>query len=318
VPGHPGIEGRDRKKALGPAARRELVDYGHKRHGVSKRRACKLFGIRESVYYYTPLQKDDGKVREALAELAEVNTRWGFWMMHYRLRELGHEWNHKKVYRIYTEMGLNLRRTYKRRLPSRVKEPLVQPLYANLTWSMDFMQDGLNGGISFRSFNVIDDFNREALNITIDRSINSKRVVRELDRLIEWRGRPKRLRVDNGPEFVARAVRDWCDSNAIELKFIQKGKPSQNGYVERFNRTYRTEVLDCYAFETMEQAKVMTSAWMWMYNNERPHGSLAYNAPTKFALKYGYLKREIPTFQHDISIDNNDWKSLVLNTTKTG
>ncbi len=284
---------------------------------MSKRRACKLFGIRESVYYYTPRPGDDGEVREALAELAETNTRWGFWMMHHRLRELGHLWNHKKVYRIYTGMGLNLRRKYKRRLPSRIKEPLVQPLYANLTWSMDFMQDGTDGGIPFRSFNVIDDFNREALNITIDRSINSKRVIRELDRLIEWRGKPKRLRVDNGPEFVAQAMKDWCEGNGIELKFIQKGRPSQNGYVERFNRTYRTEVLDCYAFETIEQAKLMTSAWMWMYNNERPHSSLAYNPPTRFALKYGYLKREIPTFQHDISTNKN-WKNLVLDTTKTG
>lgn len=266
------------------------------------------------------MPRDDDRVREQLAELALVNTRWGFWMMHHRLRELGHGWNHKKVYRIYTEMGLNLRRKYKRRLPSRIKEPLVQPLYPNLTWSMDFMQDGLSDGTAFRSFNVIDDFNREALNITIDRGINSKRVIRELDRLVEWRGKPQRLRVDNGPEFVAQAMKDWCEGRKIDLKYIQKGKPAQNGYVERFNRTYRTEVLDCYEFGSMEQAKIMTSAWMWMYNNERPHGSLAYNAPTRFALKYGYLKKEIPTFQHDININNikNDWKSLVLNTTKTG
>lgn len=136
------------------------MSYAHERHGISKRRARDLFDIRESVYYYTPGPRGDDKVREALAELAIVNTRWGFWMMHHRLRKLGPTWNQKKVYRIYTEMGLNMRRKYKRRLPSRIKEPLVQPLYANLTWSMDFMQDALNGGLSFRSFNVIDDFKR--------------------------------------------------------------------------------------------------------------------------------------------------------------
>ena len=300
-----------------PAAKRELVTYAHKRHRVSKRQACKLFTIRESVYYYCPRPSDDHKVKEALAELAEVNTRWGFWMMHYRLRDVGYHWNHKKVYRIYTEMGLNLRRKHKRRLPSRIKEPLVQPLYPNLTWSMDFMHDSLTGGGSLRSFNVIDDFNREALSITIDRSINSKRVVKELDRLVEWRGKPARLRVDNGPEFIAQNLADWCQTNNIELKFIQKGKPSQNGYIERFNRTYRTEVLDCYQFNSLDEVRVITDAWIWMYNNERPHSSLAYNPPVRFALKYGYLKKEIPTFQHDITI-NNDWKNLILNTPKVG
>ncbi len=283
---------------------------------MSKRQACKTFNIQESVYYYKPKPRDDDQLRELLSDLAEVHNRWGFWMMHHRLRDLGHAWNHKKVYRIYTEMGLNLRRKYKRRLPTRIKEPLIQPLYPNMTWSMDFMQDSLDSGQKFRSFNVIDDFNREALNITIDRSINSKRVVRELDQLVEWRGRPNKLRVDNGPEFIAQTMSDWCAKNEVELQFIQKGKPSQNAYVERFNRTYRTEVLDNYVFNSIDEAKLLTACWMWMYNNERPHSSIGYQPPTKFTLKYGYRFGAIPTFQHDY--DNYDWKTLILNTTKTG
>lgn len=289
---------------------------------MSKRRACILFGIGHSVYRYRPKQGDDHLVRGQLAELALVHTSWGFWTMHHRLRNLGFGWNHKKVYRIYTEMGLNLRRKYKRRLPARVREPLLQPLFPNLTWSMDFMSDALADGNSIRSFNVMDDFNREALNITLDRSINAKRVVRELDRLIQWRGKPERLRVANGPEFIANALGTWCKENAMELKFIQRGKPSQNGYVERFNRTYREEVLDRHAFGSLAQARLLTSAWMWMYNNERPHSSLAYNAPVDFALKYGKVpatkgQKDFPTFQHD-SHQHYHYKSLILNATKTG
>lgn len=128
-------------------------------------------------------------------------------------------------------MRLNLRRKYKKRLPARVKEPLLQPILPNVTWSMDFMHDGLIQGRKFRSFNVIDDYNREALSLTIDTSISSKRVIRELDKLVAWRGKPDNLRVDNGPEFIAKTLASWCEENKITLKFIQKGKPTQNAYV---------------------------------------------------------------------------------------
>lgn len=153
-------------------------------------------------------------------------------------------WNHKKVYRIYTEIGLNLLRKYEQRLPARVKEPLLHPIYPNVNWSMDFIHDGLINGKSFRAFNVIDDYNREALNITMNKGLSSKRITRELDKLIEWRGTPENLRVDNGPEFISRAMQHWCEEHNIRLQFIQKGKPTQNAYIERFNRTFRTEVLN--------------------------------------------------------------------------
>ncbi len=174
---------------------------------------------------------------------------------------------------------------------------------------MDFMHDSLVNGRKFRTFNVIDDYNREVLNITIDTSISSKRVIRELDQLLEWRGKPDVLRVDNGPEFIATALQEWCkDANRnIELRFIQKGKPSQNGYIERFNRTYREEVLDLYLFDSLEEVKQLTYAWMWTYNNERPHSSLADLPPTHFLLKYGKVS-DFPTFQQDNNNNNNNHK----------
>ena len=131
---------------------------------------------------------------------------------------------------------------------------------------MDFMHDRLNNGQKIRSFNAIDDFNREALNITLDTSINSKRVIRELERLVQWRGIPERIRVDNGPEFISQALEDWCsdEQRNIELVFIEKGEPTQNGYVERLNRTYRQEVLDNYCFNSLIQAKALSNAWIWV------------------------------------------------------
>ena len=252
--------------------------------------------------------------------MAELHCRWGFWMMFHRLRQLNFSDNHKRVYRIYTEMKLNLRRKHKKRLPARIQQPLIQPLHHNLTWSMDFVHDGLLHGKSFRAFNVIDDFNREILNITIDTSLTSKRVVRELNQVVEWRGKPERLRVDNGPEFIAQALQDWCGKE-IELVFIEKGKPQQNGYIERFNRTYREEVLDAFAFDNLNQARLLTQAWMWIYNNERPHSSLGYLTPMQFLLKYGKLHHpqkanaEFTTFQQNDG-DNYNWDSLILDDTK--
>lgn len=253
-------------------------------------------------------------MRDKLCELAELHSRWGFWMMHHHLRLIKHSWNHKKVYRIYTEMKLNLRRKHKKRLPLRVKEPLLQPLYPNVTWSMDFMHDGLINGKSFRSFNVIDDFNREGLNITLDTSLTSSRVIRELERLIEWRGKPERIRVDNGPEFIAHAMEEWAKNNDIILKFIEKGKPNQNGFIERFNRSYREEVLDNFAFESIKQAQTISHAWIWIYNNERPHSSLNYLTPTDFLLKHGKIDQTkgFPTFQKD---ERFKWNTLILNDT---
>lgn len=209
-------------------------------------------------------------------------------------------------------MKLNLRSKRKKRLPARIKEPLLRPIYPNVTWSMDFMHDTLEDGKNVRSLNIIDDFNREILNITIDTSLPSARVVSELEQLIDWRGKPEKIRVDNGPEFIAEKLKDWCNKNAIALHYIQPGKPTQNSLVERFNRTFRTEFLDVYLFENIRQMRNYSEIWMWMYNNERPHSALQYLTPRDFLLKYGKLAQtkanEFPTFQQNF---NNDKKKLL-------
>lgn len=239
------------------------MNYSRTEHKLSLRQACILFALSTSVYYYQGKRNpEDEQIRKELSALAELHRSWGFWMMFHHLRLFSFTWNHKRVYRVYTQMYLNLRRKYKQRLPSRIKIPLIQPLHPNMNWSMDFMSDSLLGGRTFRTFNIIDDYNREALNITLDTSITSQRVIRQLEELISWRGKPEQIRVDNGPEFLAVILQQWCELHGITLIFIQKGKPTQNAYVERFNRTYRQEVLNAYAFESLTQARAITQAWM--------------------------------------------------------
>lgn len=272
----------------------------------SVRRVCRLLQLSQSVYRYTPRAKDDIEVIERMNAWVEKKPRWGFWKIYTRLRKDGVVVNHKRLHRLYTVAGLNMRRPTKKRVPERVREPICLPIGPNITWSMDFMSDAFIGGRKYRTFNVMDDFGREALNITIDTSIRSEYVTRELDQLIEWRGKPERLRVDNGPEFIAQAMEEWAERNKIEITFIEPGKPMQNGLIERFNRTYREDVLDAYIFENLEQVRERTKEFIWSYNNERPHDALMDNTPREFLLKCGQLpshytgsRADFPTFQQD-------------------
>lgn len=286
------------------------MGYAREEFKMSLRQACMLFCISTSVYYYQAKRKDDSEVIDELSKLAELHRTWGFWMMYHRLRKLNFMWNHKRVYRIYTAMRLNLRNKRKKRLPARVKAPLLCPIGPNITWSLDFMHDTLASGKTIRTLNVIDDFNREALSITVDTSLPAHRVIRELEKLVEWRGKPEKIRSDNGPEFISEKMKEWCTENGIDWEFIQPGKPTQNSLIERFNRTFRQDVLDSYMFERLSDVRKYANAWAWMYNNQRPHSSLGQLTPTEFLLKYGKLS-EFPTFQQDNN-NNSDWNSLVL------
>jgi len=286
-----------------------LVDYALANYEkVSFRQACRTFNLSTSVYRRTRVKKvDDLFLHELIIKEAENHPTWGFWKIFHRVRMEGITVNHKRLYRLYREANLHLRRKTRKRVPLRIKQPLLQPLIPNINWSMDFMRDTLWAGKPFRTFNIIDDFNREVLNITVSKSITCKRVVDELNKLTEWRGLPQSIRVDNGPEFIAQTLRDWCDhpDRKIDLVFIQKGKPSQNGYIERFNRTFREDILDSYLFDAVEQAQEFANQWIWMYNNERPHESIQNLPPRQFLLKYGKLHAhprgytEFPTFQQD-------------------
>jgi putative transposase len=176
-----------------------------------------------------------------------------------------------------------LRRKGKKRLPSRDPQPLSTPELANICWSVDFMSDALYSGQCFRTFNVVDDFNREGLGIEVDTNLPAPRIIRVLDRIAAWRGYPQRLRLDNGSELVSVALAGWAeDHDVLQLDFIQPGKPTQNSYIERFNRTYREEVLDLYIFSRLSEVREITDRWLKEYNEERPHESLGNLTPAEF------------------------------------
>lgn len=236
--------------------------------------ACRAVGISDSTYRYKPDPHRDDDVITKLQEAAERYPAYGFSKLFKILRRWGHRWNHKRIYRVYCMLNLNKRRRGKRRLPTRSPEPLAIPSSANHCWSMDFMSDSLFCGRRFRTFNLVDDFNREALAIEIDLSLPAPRVIRVLERVIAWRGQPRKLRMDNGPEFISTALADWAEEQQIQLEFIKPGTPTQNSYVERFNRTYRDEILNMYVFKTLQEVRKITEDWIREYNEERPHDSL--------------------------------------------
>lgn len=215
--------------------------------------------------------------------MTDKHAAIGFWQCYYRLRSKGHQYNHKRVYRVYTAMKLNIRRRAKRRLPERVKQPLGVPTAVGQMWSLDFMSDSLVDGRKFRLFNVIDDYNRESLAIEVDTSLPSLRVIRVLQRLIEQRGKPANIRSDNGPEFISHQLQQWCEHNKITWQYIQPGKPMQNAYIERKNGSIRRELLDAYVFYSLADVRIMSEEWRMDYNTERPHASLGYLSPVKYA-----------------------------------
>ena len=220
---------------------------------------------------------------DTLLELSERYPRYGFGKLFPIIRRHGFKWNHKRVHRVYCTLKLNMRRKGKRRLPNRQPSPLSVPESMNQCWSIDFMSDSLYSGRRFRTFNVVDDFNREALAIEIDLNLPAERVVRVLDRIASWRGYPLKMRMDNGPEFVSVRLAEWAEEHDVELEFIQPGRPFQNSYIERFNRTYRNEILDFYVFDSLSDVRAKTEAWIDEYNNERPHESLNNLTPTEHA-----------------------------------
>lgn len=253
---------------------------------MSERRACRLVKLARSVYRYAVRPRDDSEVQKALAELAERHPEFGFRKMFLTLRRLGKAWNHKRVYRVYCSMKLNRRRKHKRRVPTRNPLPLAVPGVVNQMWSADFMSDALCDGRRFRTFNVIDDYNREALAVEIDTGICAQRVVRIFDQIAVWRGYPTKIRFDNGPELTTLAVADWAEENNVELEFIKPGKPMQNGFIERFNRSYREAVLNMYIFESLEEVRTETEKWLGIYNQHRPHEALGNLSPVEYLQKF--------------------------------
>ena len=225
--------------------------------GISVALACRTFGLSETCYRYTrKLDDENAAIADLLVGLTQTRRNWGFGLCFLYLRNIkGHAWNHKRVYRIYRELELNMRIKRKKRLKRDKPDELSVPDHPNRVWSMDFMADRLEDTRAFRLLNVVDDFNREGLGIEVDFSLPACRVIRTLERIIEWRGCPGVIRVDNGPEYVSDSLRQWATERAIVLQYIQPGKPQQNAYIERYNRTVRHEWLDQYMFATISEVR---------------------------------------------------------------
>ena len=253
---------------------------------VGVKRACRIFRLSRTVYAYEPrIKAEDPLIKQELLALVEENRTHGFWKLYSRLRKSGFSWNNKRVYRVYCELKLNRRKRPKKRLPSREKMPLLQPVQRNICWSLDYMSDALMNARRFRTANVIDDFNREGLGIRAGFSLPSERVTEFLDEIAAVRGYPKRLRVDNGPENISMVMLNWAKIHDVTIQHIQPGKPAQNAFIERFNRTYREEVLDMHLFHDISHVQAITDEWLVKYNSERPHESLGDLTPVEFGEK---------------------------------
>ncbi len=263
---------------------RAWVGYLMERYQMSERKACETVELPRQSYRYKSQANEDVEIEAALRKLAQEHPRWGFKKMNAVLQKQENGWNHKRIYRVYCEMKLNIRIKPRKRLSGREKVRLSQPKQANESWSIDFMSDSLMNGKPIRTMNIMDDYNREVLWIEVRHSFPAEQMTNLLDRVAEGRGYPKQIRSDNGPEFIARHTAQWAQQHGIRWIFIQPGKPAQNGYVERMNRTYREDVLDAYLLQNLEEAQELTEEWMMMYNNQRPHQALGNLTPYEYAL----------------------------------
>lgn len=256
-----------------------LVEFGTK-----VKAACQVVGISRATFYREPVnwRERDADAIEAIQTVLKKVPRAGFWKIHGRLTTKGYGINHKRLYRVYCRLGLNLPRRTKKRIPARVPKPLSVLPQVNHQWALDFMHDTLYCGKKFRTLNVIDESTRECLAIEVDSSLPAQRVVRVMEQLKEQRGLPNQIRLDNGPELVAGVFADWCEEHGIELAYIKPGKPQQNGFAERFNGSFRREFLDAHLFDDLDQVRELSWFWRLDYNDERPHESLGNLPPSVY------------------------------------
>jgi putative transposase len=252
-------------------------------HGLSERTACKLLEMERTSYRYEPRPDRNAELREELVKLARQKPRYGYRRLHALLSRRGQVVNVKRVYRLYLEEGLSVRRKKRKCLVrDRAAEPRL--VRANQEWAMDFIVDGLATGRMVRILSVVDAYTRECLALEADTSLGSGRVTRVLDRLMEERGRPEGVRSDNGPEFTSRRMLGWAEDHKVQLVHIQPGRPMQNGHVESFHGRLRDECLNASWFRTLGDVREKLADWRQEYNTERPHSSLDYRTPEEFKL----------------------------------
>jgi putative transposase len=268
---------------VSPQARRDVVAHLMTAHQLGVTRACGLIGISRSLYRYESTRPDDKKLAERLTTLAGQKRRYGYRRLHVLLRREGWLINRKRTYRVYHAAGLMVRRRKRKRIAGVERQVKVVALAPNQSWSMDFVSDGFVDGRRLRCLNIVDDFTKECLAIEVDTSLPGRRVVSVLERLAQSRGLPQSVTVDNGPEFVSKALDEWTYRQQLQLRFIEPGKPQQNAYIESFNGKFRDECLNEHWFLSMRHARQVIAAWRQEYNDERPHSSLGYLTPNRFA-----------------------------------
>ena len=268
------------------AARRAAARYLQQTYQVSERRAGRLLTLSNSSLRYRSRRPADQELRQRLRELAAERPRYGYQRLWALLRREGARVNHKRVYRLYVEEGLKLRKRRRRARAQAERVPLPPPPRPDERYSMDFMRDTLADGRVFRTLNVVDDYTRECLAIEVDTSLPGERVVRVLERLAAAGRLPQHLVVDNGPEFASRAVDQWAARRGVSLRFIDPGKPMQNAYIESFNGKFRDECLSQHWFVSLGEARIVSEEWRVDYNERRPHRSLQHQTPAEFAARY--------------------------------
>jgi putative transposase len=254
-------------------------------HNFGMTRACGLAQISRSLFRYSCRRVERPGLQERIEEIAALKRRYGYRRVYLRLRREGWTVNRKRVYRIYREAGLAVRRRKRKRIGPVERKPLPKPVAANLSWSMDFVSDGLADGRRLRCLTVVDDCTRECLAIEVDTSITGTRVKQVMNRLAEARGLPQSITVDNGPEFQGQGLDAWAYQANVNLSFIRPGKPNENAYIESFNGKFRDECLNEHWFITMAQARRVIELWRIEYNTERPHSSIGNITPEEYAEK---------------------------------
>ena len=270
-----------------PAQRRAVVAWLSERFGFSERRACRVVGVgRSLVRYQSRPRSEETALRTRLRQLAGERRRFGYRRLHVLLRREGVLVNHKRIERLYREEGLAVRRRGRQRIVATGRGRLPAPIGPNEQWGVDFLSDTLASGRRIRLFTVLDLFTRETLAIEIDTSLPGERVVRVLERAVAQHGRPQELVLDNGPELTGLAMDRWAMASGVQLRFIQPGKPIQNGIVESFHGRLRDECLNEHWFVSLGDARQIVEDWRRDYNQSRPHSTLGYRAPEEFRVAF--------------------------------
>jgi putative transposase len=265
--------------------RKRAVTWAVQERGYSQRRACGLVGLHPKTYRYASKRTGDEGLRAKLRDLASQRRRFGYRRLGLMLKRQGIKLSPKKLYRLYREERLTVRKRGGRKRALGTRAPMMIPQDRNLRWSLDFVMDTLVSGRRFRILTLVDDCTRECLGLVADSSLTAPRVVRELDRIIETRGSPRMIVSDNGTEFTSNAILAWQQERDVEWHYIAPGKPMQNGFVESFNGRLRDECLNEHLFSNLNEARHIIEAWRIDYNTNRPHTSLNGLTPSEFAAR---------------------------------